>query len=73
MMKAETEAPATLATNDSDDEDQHPLPYLREKFFFVELKDSSYRIKCLLCVPKATEILASKNPSSNLRKHIEAN
>ena len=71
MMEAVMEAPATPATNDSGDEDQHPWPYLREMFSYVGVKDSSYRMKCLLCLPKATEILAFKNSPSNLRKHIK--
>ncbi|KAK9515925.1 hypothetical protein VZT92_026523 [Zoarces viviparus] len=65
------EASATPATNDGGDEDQHPWPYLRGMFSYVGVKDSSYRMKCLLCLPKATEILAFKNSPSNLRKHIE--
>ncbi|CAL8379354.1 unnamed protein product [Arctogadus glacialis] len=46
-----------------DDEDNvaHPWPYLQEIFSYVGVKDSSYRIKCLLCLTRVTEILAFKN------------
>ncbi|XP_047677384.1 uncharacterized protein LOC125146007 [Tachysurus fulvidraco] len=40
-------------------------------FLYNGIKDSSYRMKCLLCLPKNTEILAFKNSPSNLKKHIE--
>ena len=55
------------------DEDNvtHPWPYLQEIFSYVGVKDNSYRIKCLLCLPRVTEILAFKNSPSNLKKHIE--
>ncbi|KAK6298260.1 hypothetical protein J4Q44_G00313150 [Coregonus suidteri] len=35
------------------------------------MKDSSYRMKCLLCLPKVQEIKAFKNSPSNLENHIE--
>lgn len=55
------------------DEDNltHPWPYLQGIFSYVGVKDSSYRIKCLLCLPRVTEILAFRNSPSNLKKHIE--
>ena len=71
LMEAEMEALATPATNDGSDEDQHPWSYLQAMFSYGGVKDSSYRMKCLLCLPKATEILAFKNSPSNLRKHIK--
>ncbi|XP_036974894.1 uncharacterized protein LOC119030967 [Acanthopagrus latus] len=40
-------------------------------FSYIGVKDSSYRMKCLLCLPKNSEILAYKNSPSNLRKHVE--
>lgn len=49
----------------------HPWPYLQQMFLYIGMKDSSYRMKCLLCLPKVTEILAFKNSPSNLKKHIE--
>ena len=54
------------------DEDNvtHPWPYLQEIFSYVGVKDSFYRLKCLLCLPRVTEILAFKNSPSNLKKHI---
>uniref|UniRef100_A0A8P4KQJ3 BED-type domain-containing protein n=1 Tax=Dicentrarchus labrax TaxID=13489 RepID=A0A8P4KQJ3_DICLA len=62
-----------LRGGDEDNEDNvtHPWPYLQEIFSYVGVKDSSYRIKCLLCLPRVTEILAFKNSPSNLKKHIE--
>ncbi|KAK6301457.1 hypothetical protein J4Q44_G00275100 [Coregonus suidteri] len=39
--------------------------------YFIGMKESSYRMKCLLCLPKVQEILAFKNSPSNLKKHIE--
>ncbi|KAK0139974.1 hypothetical protein N1851_023137 [Merluccius polli] len=55
------------------DEDnvKHPWPYLQEIFSYIGVIDSSYRIKCLFCLPRVTEILAFKNSPSNLKKHIE--
>ncbi|KAK6317188.1 hypothetical protein J4Q44_G00125880 [Coregonus suidteri] len=53
------------------DEDEHPWLYLKEMLYFLGMKDSSYRMKCLLCLPKVQEILAFKNSPSNLKKHIE--
>ena len=54
------------------DEDnvEHLWPYFQEIFSYVGVKDSSYRIKCLLCLPRITEILAFKNSPSNLKNHI---
>ncbi|KAI7809587.1 Tol2 transposase [Triplophysa rosa] len=49
----------------------HPWPYLQDFFSYIGVKNSSYRIKCLLCLPRVTEILAFKNSPSNLKKHIE--
>lgn len=44
-----------------------------DKFFsYAGVKESSYRMKCLLCVPEDIEILVFKNSPSNLKKHIEA-
>ena len=54
-----------------DSEDTHPWPYLKEMFSYIGMKDSSYRIKCLLCLPRVTELLAFKNSPSNLKKHIQ--
>lgn len=51
-------------------EDEHPWPYLAKMFAFVGIKDSSYKMKCLLCLPKNMELLAFQNSPSNLKKHI---
>ena len=70
----------TPVANDEEDDEvcggdeynvTHPWPYLQELFSYVGVKDSSYRIKCLLCLPRVTEILAFKNSPSNLKKHVE--
>ena len=68
VMEADMEA--TPSTND---EDQHPWPYLKDMFKYVGVNDSStsYRMKCLSCLPKEIEILSFKTSPSNLRKHIE--
>lgn len=54
-----------------EDDVTHPWPYLQEIFSYIGVKDSSYRMKCLLCLPRVTEILAFRNSPSNLKKHIE--
>lgn len=64
-------ATAALTTNDGELDDDHPWPYLNTMFSYVDVKDSSYRMKCLLCLPKNVEILSYKNSPSNLKKHIE--
>ncbi|KAM8721904.1 uncharacterized protein AB9X84_004672 isoform 2-T3 [Acanthopagrus schlegelii] len=64
-------AAETTSIDDNDDDDEHPWPYLRGMFSYIGVKDSSYRMKCLLCLPKNSEILAYKNSPSNLRKHVE--
>lgn len=55
------------------DEDNvaHPWLYLQELFSDIGVKDTSYLIKRLLCLPRVTEILAFKNSPSNLKKRIE--
>ncbi|CAB1460423.1 unnamed protein product [Pleuronectes platessa] len=40
-------------------------------FAFVGIQDTSYRMKCLLCLPRETEIMAFQNSPSNLKKHIQ--
>ncbi|KAJ8264635.1 hypothetical protein GJAV_G00151540 [Gymnothorax javanicus] len=64
MMDAETSGPA-------DNKDEHPWPYLKEMFDFIEEKESSYLMQCLLCLPIITELSAFKNSPSNLKKHVE--
>ncbi|GAA6095127.1 uncharacterized protein LOC125146007, partial [Tachysurus ichikawai] len=81
-MEAPTGGPPVIVDDHLDDsgelgeqgeEDKviHPWLYLQEMFLYIGMKDSSYRMKCLLCLPKITEILAFKNSPSNLKKHIE--
>jgi len=69
------EGHAVITDDHPDDSDEdnviHPWPYLKEMFLYIGSKDSSYRMKCLLCLPKKTEILSFKNSLSNLKKHIE--
>ena len=75
-VTASTSAAATTssATNDGGDEDQqHPWPYFKELFLYIGVKASSFRMKCRLCLPKNSEILAFNNSPSNLKKHIAEN
>lgn len=69
-MEDEMATAATLDTNDEAD-DEHPGSYLNSMFSYIDVKDSSYRMKCLLCLPKNVEILSYRNSPSNLKKHIE--
>lgn len=48
---------------------QHPWPYLKEMFEFIEREKNSYYFNCRLCVKK-TRLSSYCNSSSNLRKHI---
>lgn len=64
-LATETE-PAAEATSIDDDNDDG-----MSMFSYIGVKDSSYRMKCLLCLPKNSELLAYKNSPSNLRKHVE--
>ena len=41
----------------------HPWPYLQGIFSHFGVKDSSYRIKCLLCLLRVTEILVTPRPT----------
>ncbi|XP_067286175.1 zinc finger BED domain-containing protein 4-like [Pseudorasbora parva] len=70
MAAATDEAEASTSCNVSTD-DNHPWPYLKEMFSFAGVQNDSYRMQCLLCLPRTTKISAFKNSSSNLRKHIE--
>ncbi|KAL6475709.1 hypothetical protein MHYP_G00167490 [Metynnis hypsauchen] len=49
----------------------HPWPYLEEFFEMVGCKNNSFRMRCKLCAPKYHELMAFKNSTSNLKKHIE--
>lgn len=69
---AEAAVGDALAAASSDETDRdHPWPYLKDMFEFTEVKGDSYRLKCLLCLPRVNDISAFKNSPSNLRKHIE--
>jgi len=50
---------------------QHPWPYLAEFFSIVSVNRQTYRLQCLLCLPKVTECSAYFNSPSNLKKHVE--
>ena len=66
MMEAAAPTPPPAP----DASDKHPWPYFKEMFTYLGVKDGSYRMKCLLCLPKTTKILAFKNSLSNLKKHV---
>jgi len=70
MAEAAGEDALSAAINGATDRDP-PRPYLKDMFEFTEVKGDSYRLKCLLCLPRVNEISAFKNSPSNLRKHIE--
>uniref|UniRef100_A0A8D0A9S2 HAT C-terminal dimerisation domain-containing protein n=1 Tax=Sander lucioperca TaxID=283035 RepID=A0A8D0A9S2_SANLU len=46
-----------------------PWPHIEIMFTLVKVRNSSYIMRCLLCLPKQTDISAFKNLTSNLRKH----
>ena len=71
MTDETDEAAAIAASNDPEIPDKdHPWPYLMEIVEFTEVKGDSYRLKCLLCLPRVNAISAFKTSLSNLRKHI---
>lgn len=74
-MEEETEtvtaSTSESATGEPPAGDENPWPYLNTMFEFLGVKDSSYRMKCMLCLPKDVEILSYRNSPSNLKKHIE--
>lgn len=49
----------------------NPWPYLKDLFEFKRDRGNSFIMKCMMCLPKETELSAYKNSSSNLRKHVE--
>ncbi|KAK6293773.1 hypothetical protein J4Q44_G00360990 [Coregonus suidteri] len=56
---------------DSDEEEHpHPWPHIESMFTLVKVRKNSYIMRCLLCLPKQTDISAFKNSTSNLRKHV---
>ena len=56
---------------DTEVDDGHPWSYLKYMFSYLGMEANSYRMKCMLCLPKINEIKAFKNSPSNLKKHIE--
>lgn len=66
-----TPTPTTSHCGEKEDDSCHPWPYLDSMFSYEGLKENSFRMKCLLCLPKPTELLAFKNSPSNLKKHIK--
>ena len=63
-------ATTASASKASSEEEEHPWPYLKQMFCCVGIKDSSFKMKCLLCLPRNKEILPFQNSPSNLKKHI---
>lgn len=62
---------ANVTTTTQATDEVHPWLYLHDLFSDIGVKDSFYRMKYLLYLPRVTEILAFKNSLSNLKKHIE--
>ena len=50
---------------------EHPSPYLAQLFAIHTVVGHTYRLECLLCLPKVTECSAYCNSPSNLKKHVE--
>jgi len=76
MTSRETEkddvaAAGVSSTDQNENVDKHPWPYLSSLFSFCSVAANTYRFKCLLCTPKVTECSAYRNSPSNLKKHIE--
>jgi len=76
MTSRETEkddvaAAGVSSTDQNENVDKHPWPYLSSLFSFCSAAANTYRFKCLLCTPKVTECSAYRNSPSNLKKHIE--
>ncbi|XP_041844132.1 uncharacterized protein LOC121641846 [Melanotaenia boesemani] len=57
----------------SAEDDGHPWSYLATMFSYLGMGENTktYRMKCMLCLPKCHEIKAFNNSPSNLKKHIE--
>ena len=44
-------------------DEQHPWPYLKERFEFVGAKNNSWRMRCILCKPKLQEVFGVQEQS----------
>ena len=60
-------ATTTSASKASLEEEENPWLYSKQMFSCVGMKDPSFKMKCLLCLPLNTEILAFQNSPSNLK------
>uniref|UniRef100_A0A673A804 BED-type domain-containing protein n=2 Tax=Sphaeramia orbicularis TaxID=375764 RepID=A0A673A804_9TELE len=65
-------AKAKACDSDMDDTEdvEHPWPHIETMFALQCVKKNSYLMRCQLCLPKQVDILAYKNSTSNLRKHV---
>ncbi|KAF7691833.1 hypothetical protein HF521_010800 [Silurus meridionalis] len=62
---------STVGNADTNEEENpHPWPHIQSMFTLLKVRESSYIMRCLLCLPKQTDISAFKNSTSNLRKHV---
>ncbi|XP_056435091.1 uncharacterized protein LOC130392718 [Gadus chalcogrammus] len=59
------------AQSSTEVDDGHPWSYLESMFSYLGMRANSYRMKCMLCLPKCHEIKAFKSSPSNLKKHIQ--
>ncbi|KAF0039001.1 hypothetical protein F2P81_009485 [Scophthalmus maximus] len=70
----DTEDVTTLTASPLVEDDSHPpWTYLATMFGYLGMGENpkTYRMKCLLCLPKCHEVKAFKKSPSNLKKHIE--
>lgn len=54
-------ATTASASKASSEEEDHPWPYLKQRFYCVGMKDSSLKMKCLLCLPRNKQKLVFQN------------
>ena len=70
----DAEAAASESNMSSQDctaeQSEHPWPYLATLFEFIGVSGTTYRFKCISCLPKVTECAAYCNSPSNLKKHM---
>ena len=70
LSRSKTNMSESSVGNADTEEEEHPWPHIESMFTLVKVRNSSYTMRCLLCLPKQTDISAFKNSTSNLRKHV---
>ena len=58
------------ASKASSEDEEHLWPNFKKMFYCVGMKDSSFKMKCLLCLPRNKEILAFQNSPLNLKSTL---